>query len=40
MSDKEKDRSSDESKKKIKTKKKWRKPELTKQGILSIVEGD
>ena len=40
MADKQKKNASDDAQKKSKVKKKYRKPELSKHGILSIVEGD
>ncbi len=40
MSDKSKFSPKDEPHKKAKARKKYRKPELVKHGVLSIVEGD
>jgi hypothetical protein len=40
MADKHKSKSKTDAAKKSKAKKKYRKPELTKHGVLSIVEGD
>lgn len=40
MADKQKKNTPDDARKKDKAKKKYRKPELSKHGILSIVEGD